>query len=111
MSKTNLFDSMQTCVVKVRKDGSLSPSRRVREQLRRRAGDEQKIVMRRLQPQDPLAQVRKILHSLVTPAEAERWLHAPLAIFEGHCPIDLINDGEPLHVIEILECLEEGSYV
>lgn len=111
MLKTNLVDPMQTCIVKVRKDGSLSPSKKVREQLRRRAGDELEIVMRRPQPQDPLTQVREILHSLVTPAEAERWLYAPLAIFEGRRPIDLINHRESERVIEILECLEEGSHV
>ena len=60
---------------------------------------------------DDLAQVRKKLNRLVMPKEAERWLHARLAIFEGRRPIDLINDGESDRVLQTLACLEEGSHV
>jgi len=58
-----------------------------------------------------LAQVREKLNSLVMPEEAERWLHAKLAIFEGRRPIDLIKHGESDRVLQILACHEEGSHV
>jgi hypothetical protein len=60
---------------------------------------------------DPLELVREKLNSLVKPEEGQRWLHAPNKIFEGRRPIDLINQGEYDRVLEILECLEEGSHV
>jgi uncharacterized protein (DUF2384 family) len=101
---------MQTCIVKVRKDGSLSPSKRVREQLRRRAGDELEIVMRRPRAKTPLEEVRERLNDLVGPEEAQRWLHAPLAIFEGRRPIDLVNQGEVDRIMQIIVRLEEGIH-
>lgn len=111
MPKINFFDPMQTCIVKVRKDGSLSPSKKGGEQLRRRASDELEIVMRRSRAKTPLEEVRARLNDLVGPEEAQRWLHAPLAIFERRRPIDLIKQGESACIMEILECLEEGSHV
>lgn len=73
--------------------------------------NEVKTGTRRLAESDDLAQVRKKLNRLVMPKEAERWLHARLAIFEGRRPIDLINDGESDRVLQTLACLEEGSHV
>jgi hypothetical protein len=102
---------MQTCIVKVRKDGLLAPTDKVRKQMRRWAGDELEIVMRRPRGKEPLQQVREMLNGLVTREEGERWLRAPVTIFEGRRPIDLIDEGEADRVIQILECLEEGSHV
>jgi len=101
---------MQTCIVKVRKDGLLSPPKKVRDQLRRRVGDDLEIVMRPRRTKTPLEEVREKLNNLVMPEEAERWLHAPWTIFEGRRPIDLINQGEGDRVVQVLGRLEEGIH-
>jgi len=101
---------MQTCIVKVRKDGLLAPPKKVREQLRRRVGDDLEIVMRPRRTKTPLEEVREKLSDLVGPEEAQRWLHAPLALFEGRRPVDLIKQGEVDRIMQIVVRLEEGIH-
>gem|GEM_PF-2298893 len=96
--------------MKVRKDGSLTPLKKVREQLRRRAGDELEIVMRPSRAKTSLEEVRGRLNDLVGPEETQRWLHAPLTIFEGRRPIDLIKHGEVDRIMQIIVRLEEGIH-
>jgi hypothetical protein len=82
-----------------------------KDRLMAKASDTPEIGRRPSSALDPLELVREKLNSLVKPEEGQRWLYAPNKIFEGRRPIDLINDGEAVRVIEILECLEEGSHV
>lgn len=57
-----------------------------------------------------LSQIQAKLNSLVSPAEAQRWLNAPNATLDGRRPIDLISQGESDRVMEILIGLEEGIH-
>jgi bifunctional DNA-binding transcriptional regulator/antitoxin component of YhaV-PrlF toxin-antitoxin module len=101
---------MQTCIVKVRKDGLLAPPKKVREQLRQRVGDDLEIVMRPRRTKTPLEEVREKLSDLVGPEEAQRWLHAPLALFKGRRPVDLIKQGEGDRIMQIIVRLEDGIH-
>jgi hypothetical protein len=83
----------------------------LKDRLVAKASDTPEIGRRPSPVLDPLELVREKLNSLVKPEEGQRWLHAPNKMFEGRRPIDLINQGEHDRVLEILECLEEGSHV
>lgn len=81
-----------------------------KERMVAKASDTPEIGRRPLPALDPLEQVRDKLISLVTPEEAQRWLYAPLTMFDGRRPIDLIANGEADRVMQILIRLEEGIH-
>ncbi len=58
-----------------------------------------------------LQQIEKKLNELFEPEEGQRWLHTPQAIFNGYRPVDIIDQDGTDRVMQILECLEEGSHI
>jgi len=65
---------------------------------------------RRPAAHDSLKQVREKLNSLFKPEEGRRWLYAPLAMFEGRRPIDLVTQGEADRIMQILVRIEQGIH-
>jgi uncharacterized protein (DUF2384 family) len=61
--------------------------------------------------QEDIQQVRQALESLVGSREADRWLAAPNLRLGGIRPIDAIENGRMLQVLEMLILVQEGIYV
>lgn len=56
-------------------------------------------------------EIRDVLAQLVTPEEAERWLHAPQRRFDDKSPLEMIQRGRSQEVLQMIVYVDEVGQV